>query len=293
MSRTASRYLLPVLLSGATCLVLQPGTAAAAESYDSCTGYVDALPATLSTAGTWCVRANLWTSMASGNAITIASNNVVLDCNHFVLDGISAGTGTLTNGVYAQNRTAVVVRNCALQGFYRGVSLVGNNSEVRGNRIVNARFQGLFVAGDDLLLQDNAVLDTGGSTNVGTAIGIYVSGRVDTLGNLVANTHATAASNGNGIGIYYGAVSSGSVRDNRVFTVAGDGTGLVSGIKTDSAGRVLISRNHIVSNDDVGTGLECLGVNLGIISARDNSIVSFADGIEGCPDDAASNRWNP
>lgn len=278
---------------GVACLALGPGDAKAAESYDSCTNYVDALPATLDTAGTWCLRANLSTSATTGNAITITSNNVVLDCNHFVIDGLNAGTATAAVGVYSQNRVAIVVRNCAIQGFYRGVHLVGNNSELRGNRIVNARLQGLFVGGDDLLIQDNAIVDTGGSTSNGTAIGIYVAGRVDTLGNLVGGTRATAGSNGNGIGIYYGGQSSGSIRDNRILTVAGDGTGITSGIRADNAGRVLISRNHLVTNDDVGIGLECLGPDVGIIVARDNTIISFADGIEGCPDDALSNKWSP
>jgi hypothetical protein len=294
MTRRETRFFaLPALLFAAALLAASPRPAAAAEGYDSCTGYVDTLPATLTTAGTWCLRANLATALATGNAVTIASNNVVLDCNQFAIDGTGGGSGTATVGVLALNRTAVVVRNCALHGFYRGVSLVGNNSEVRGNRIVNARFHGVFVAGDDLLVQDNAVLGTGGSTTIFSAIGIYVSGRVDTLGNLVAATTATAGSNGNATGIYYGAVSSGSIRDNRVFEVAGAGAGLTAGIRTDSAGRVLISRNHILSNDDAGTGLECLGADIATSSARDNTIIAFADGLEGCPDDATSNVWLP
>ena len=45
--------------------------AAAAESYDSCLGFIDALPATITTQGTWCLRQNLDTSATSGNVIEI------------------------------------------------------------------------------------------------------------------------------------------------------------------------------------------------------------------------------
>jgi len=40
--------------------------------------------------------------MTSGNAITIATNNVVLDLNSFKLGGLSAGLGTNANGIYCR-----------------------------------------------------------------------------------------------------------------------------------------------------------------------------------------------
>src|SRR2546423_111575 len=51
------------------------GPAAAAESYDSCFGFIDALPATITTQGTWCLRQNLDTSATTGNMIEIQTNN--------------------------------------------------------------------------------------------------------------------------------------------------------------------------------------------------------------------------
>ena len=269
------------------------GPAVAAESLDSCTAYVDVLPATLSTQGTWCLRANLATSATTGAAITIAATNVVLDCNHFTVDGSGAGAGTQAAGVLAQNRQAAVVRNCVLRGFYRGMQRAGNHIEVRSSRVDAARFHGEFVAGDDVLVQDVAVLETGGSTAIGSAIGIYALGRVDTLGSFVAGTRATAGSGGNAIGIYYATGSSGSVRDNRVFGVTADGAGATAGIKTDSAGRVLLSRNHVVSAGGAGTGLLCEGPDVASGSARDNAVAGFATGWSGCPDDGARTAWSP
>jgi hypothetical protein len=65
--------------------------AQAAESYDNCSGYIDSVPAVIATQGTWCLRKDLSTAQTSGNAIEIAANNVVIDCNDFKLGGLAAG----------------------------------------------------------------------------------------------------------------------------------------------------------------------------------------------------------
>src|SRR5262249_32808085 len=55
--------------------------ASAAESYDSCIGFIDAVPATITTQGTWCLRHNLSTSATGIHAIEIQNSNVTIDCN--------------------------------------------------------------------------------------------------------------------------------------------------------------------------------------------------------------------
>ena len=73
----------------------------AAESYDNCTGFIDSLPATISTQGTWCLRKHLYTSVTSGAAISVLTDNVTVDCNHFRLSGLGAGIGTNAVGISA------------------------------------------------------------------------------------------------------------------------------------------------------------------------------------------------
>ena len=68
-----------------------PHVAQAAESYDSCKGFITSLPVSISTPGTWCLKQDLATSLASGNAVTILANDVTLDCNGFKIDGTAAG----------------------------------------------------------------------------------------------------------------------------------------------------------------------------------------------------------
>ena len=101
---------LACLLLAAAAAMLPPASALAAESYDNCTGFIDSLPATVSTQGTWCLRANLSTAMASGDAIAVAANNVTLDCNDFKIGGLAAGAYVLRavgEGVVVSRRVAV------------------------------------------------------------------------------------------------------------------------------------------------------------------------------------------
>ena len=67
---------------------------AQAETWHACRGFIDALPATITTQGTWCLRRDLTISLASGEAITIAANNVTIDCNDYKIGGLGAGAAT-------------------------------------------------------------------------------------------------------------------------------------------------------------------------------------------------------
>ena len=108
-------------LLASVCLWASP--AKAGMSYDNCTNFVASLPATISTQGTWCFNKDLATAITSGAAITIATNNVTLDCNDFKLGGLAAGMATRTVGVMSSSRTNITVRNCAIRGFYKGIQL--------------------------------------------------------------------------------------------------------------------------------------------------------------------------
>src|SRR5690606_30008425 len=78
--------ILSIVLLG--LLWLAPAPATAADSFDSCTGYIDSLPATISSQGVWCLRGHLSTGISSGDAISINTNNVTIDCNDFKLGGL-------------------------------------------------------------------------------------------------------------------------------------------------------------------------------------------------------------
>ena len=158
--------------------VASPSPVHAAAAYDNCTGFVDTLPAVLTTQGTWCLRGDLVTSMASGSAITIGPSNVTLDCNGFKLGGLAAGATSTARGVNADNRMNLTVRDCGIRGFYRGINIGGGG----GHRVFEtggypfAEFAhsilAIFVEADVVDNIVDGVLPSNGFT---TAYGIFAT----------------------------------------------------------------------------------------------------------------------
>ena len=277
------RFHLPILLLALLAFGL-PHQARAADSYDGCTGFITSLPAIISTQGIWCFNQSLTTSATSGNAITINTNNVTIDCNHFRLDGSAAGTGTAAIGIYAGSRVKVTVRRCAISGYYVGAKLTGSGHVVDGNVFNGNTSIGLVIdassAKNASMVQDNQVLNTGGSTLIGTVYGIWAHQSVDVLGNTVSGVTARSTSNGNAFGIYTTGTSYGaSVRDNHVHNLNKDGTGLVYGIYNDTSSHVILRNNDVSATGSVG--LYCSSGNS---AARDNVTHDFTTSISNCND---------
>ncbi len=95
--------LVAVLVLGSLCLL--PGNVRV-ETYNTCAGFIDSLPATM-----WCLRKDLTTSMTSGRAISIATNNVTIDCNDFKIGGLGAGNASTATGIYTYGRQNITVRH--------------------------------------------------------------------------------------------------------------------------------------------------------------------------------------
>jgi hypothetical protein len=265
------------------CLFL-PSAAQAAESFDACTGTITALPYTISTPGTWCVKQNLATAAVSGAAITVNASDVTIDCNGFKLDGSAAGAATANRGVYASARSGVTVRNCALRGFQYGIALVGATGSrhlVEHNRISASSSVGVMVEGDGSLVRDNLVTQTGGSPASPHAYGIYARYIVDVADNTVSGVSGNGAS-GNIIGIYTLNNTGGTLSGNRVNALLKAGTTPLRGIYNVSSSRVTMLRNQLTGDGSVGAvGLTCTNTTS---RAKDNVIGGFATGLSACGD---------
>lgn len=273
------------LAFAAGLLALTPGTSRAAESFDNCTGFIDSLPAVISTQGTWCMRKDLSTGIDSGNAITVATNNVTVDCNDFKLGGLAAGADSLAHGIAAVNRQNVTVRHCKVRGFWAGAYLQGENSG--GHVVEDSRFNdnlntGIFVEGDGSMVRRNLVTDTGGEDpyHGGTLVGIYGIGAVDILDNIVSGVFADADSDGWVAGITLIGSVGGTVQGNRVRGLVSDGTGQPIGIEVYDTVRVTLRSNDIIGSG-VGTGMTCTGE---FNRARDNVVNGFATPMQECGD---------
>ncbi|HEY0660080.1 MAG TPA: right-handed parallel beta-helix repeat-containing protein [Lysobacter sp.] len=259
----------------------------AAESYDNCVGFIDTLPATIATQGVWCLRADLGTSMTDGAAITINTNNVTIDCNHFKLGGLAAGAGTAAAGIHAINRLNTTVRNCSIRGFAYGVAFTGTAASgghvIEDNRFDGNTYTGIHVEGDGSVVRRNQVIDTGGATAyLGTAYGLFTEYSVDVLDNTISGVLPSPNQSGDGsaVGIYANVNLNGSISGNRVRGLVRLGTSSAYGIYSQNSDRVSMDRNHVVGDASSGSiGLRCSSASG---NTRDNIISGFATAIETC-----------
>ncbi|MDQ3287891.1 MAG: right-handed parallel beta-helix repeat-containing protein [Pseudomonadota bacterium] len=276
----------PALLLLAACAL--PMSAHAAGDYDNCAGFIDSLPASISSQGTWCLRKDLATSIATGDAITIKANNVTLDCNGFKIGGLSAGPGTTTDGVRAVDRMNITVRNCNIRGFHHGVAIFGPASSghvVEDNRFEGCPHEGISLQGGGSIVQRNLVLRTGGSTSQpGFARAISINGSIDVLDNTISGVVPSmdAAGDALAIGVYSVANLSGSILGNRIRGLKSAGAGAAYGVYGSGSERISLLDNELVGTAGASTGLHCTD-DRG--RAKDNVISGFTSAISGCADD--------
>jgi hypothetical protein len=282
-----TRFNLALLLILAL-LIASP--AAKAETYNTCTGFITSLPTVISTPGTWCLKQDLATAITSGNAITINTNNVTIDCNNFKLGGLAAGVSTTADGIVAIGRLNGVVRNCNIRGFLHGVAFYtgGGGHTIENNRFDGNTYTSVLIEGDGSVVQHNRIFDTGGSTGIGnhSAIGINALDSVDLIDNTISNVTAKTGGNGDAIGIYTDLNTSGSISGNRIRGLLKDGGGVALGILNHDSGRLALVDNQVVGDGSVGSeGFECTTKDG---RAKDNVLNGFETGIVGCSDDGGN-----
>jgi hypothetical protein len=170
--------LLPILALLLSMLAFAPASRAA-----ECIEF--GVPAAIITdPGTYCLSANLTANMsASGNMITIAANDVVLDCRGYTLRNTYTGFTGSAYAIFLSNRKNVQVRNCHIAGrFQAGIYAYQDNAQPNQNRYLRfndnvisetAQF-GIIAYGSNIEILDNSIQDVGGRNSF--AIGIRVTG---------------------------------------------------------------------------------------------------------------------
>ena len=258
-------------------ITIAPGNVRA-ENYHSCVGFIDSVPATISTQGVWCLRKDLSTGITSGNAITIAANNVTIDCNGFKLGGLAAGDESTANGIYTHARQNATVRHCNVRGFYHGIYLLsGAGHLVEDNRLDNSLYAGIRVGGDNNLVQRNRVYKTGGAPGVSGAVGIFAS--ADVIDNSVVQMFA----DGPTPDLFGILASRGSlVRNNRVRALQPSNGGAAYGIWANGFGATVTDNQLSVSDHTGGSGISAGGITEAVCSR--NIILGFDNPITDCRD---------
>jgi len=233
-------------------ILLLAAPAAWAETID-CTP-ITTLPTVITVQGIYCFTGNLATSMATGNAIEIQTNNVVIDLNGWKLGGLAAGAGTQTRGIYAYQRKNITIRNGTIRGFFRGIWLndVSPHTTSQGHLIEDIRadkntYVGMWILGRGNIVRRNQVVDTGGSTAIPYAYGIMLYGPGGrALNNDISGTVVTGS--GLAYGLFLGFALSAVIEGNRIDDVS-SGSGFTYGISINSSTDVLARGNSITSAD--------------------------------------------
>jgi hypothetical protein len=231
-------------------------------------------------------------SLTSGSAISIATNNVTIDCNGFKVGNLGAGPGTQSIGIHAVNRFNATVRRCNVRGFIRGIYLIGTSPTgsgghlVEDNRLDNVTRTALRVDGDGSIVRRNLVRDTGGSTTTpGSAWAINTVGGVDVIDNTVAGVlpSADGAGNASAFGLRIETNNGGSVAGNRVRGTVRLGSGGAYGILMSGSDYISARDNHVV-----GPGTAALTCASATSGAQDNTLYGFSSGLAACTDDGGN-----
>lgn len=274
------RSLLPVLLA----LAWMPTPARAGETSHTCRGFIDSVPVTLTTQGVWCLRGDLATAIASGSAITVATNNVTIDCNGFKLGGLAAGAGTAARGISAWQQKNTVIRHCNIRGFAVGIELATSEAEpgasaghlVVDNRLDNNTTIGIRVVGENTLVLRNLVYDTGGASGGDFGLGIVADGHV--VDNTVSGVFANAT-NASAYGINHFGAGGQEIRGNRIRGLVRQGTGVAVGIYTDGEAMQVVDNLVAAPAAMTGTGLWNTGAGT---TCRGNHVAWMSLPFTGC-----------
>jgi hypothetical protein len=210
-------------------------------------GKITSVPIIISAPGVYCVTQKISSTLASGAAITINANSVLLDLNDFAIGNLGAGAGTTAVGIYSVDHQNIHIRNGVLRGFWMGVGLLngtqtGLSTALSSGHIVEgivtdtSYLAGIVVEGPYATVKNNKIMNTIGSNAVNSTLpgaqdnasAIIVGGGagINVSGNQVFNTDCTngcsTASNVTGIdvGPSPGPVIADNILINQTLTTA-------------------------------------------------------------------------
>jgi hypothetical protein len=166
-------------------LLMNVLTSFARAETTTCTA-ITSVPYTITLPGIYCLTQDISTAMTFGVAIDIQANGVVLDLNGHKLGGLGAGPATLATGIAALKRQNVTIRNGTIRGFKSAIDLydhfpwdASQGHLIERVRVDQNTLRGILVVGRGIIVRDNQVVATGGST----AYGAHVNGSgIETVG---------------------------------------------------------------------------------------------------------------
>jgi hypothetical protein len=242
---------------------------------------IASLPAVITVQGVHCLKHDLSTTLAAGSAITVNTNNVIIDLNGFKLGGLAAPASMITSGVFAVNRQNITIRNGTIRGFYAAIYLDDStiNSKASSGHVIedlkldaNRRI-GIYVKGSYNAIRNNSIVNTGGHPNYYVMYGIALKDGTgnDVSHNRISNVQAATAATGISID---GGVSN-TVRHNVVVDINAPASS--RGID-EYANWSVLEGSRIINSTQGGVGLSGAGPNTACIG---NFVANYSVSIAG------------
>jgi nitrous oxidase accessory protein NosD len=261
-------------VAGATLLAsaFAAGTASAGPSHATCAGFIDSLPASVTTPGTWCLRRDVSGSFPQGSAIDVAASGVILDCNGFGLRNTTRHLGTAMEVSGDDN----IVRNCDVRGFERGIFIKGLRTVVENNRLSDLGSWAIQSTGKGSRVTGNHIRDVALTGN-GAGSAIEAFGIADVSHNFIDGVRPVPTEEGNisSTGIFVQNSGYGQITGNRIRGLKSQGeNSYVYGIDSVSTvtATLQITRNHIDGPEfREGWAIRCQGVG----GAGDNIVTGY------------------
>jgi hypothetical protein len=238
-------------------VILCPSAAHAA----SCTA-IAAVPTTISAPGNYCLVQNYTVNQGAGAAISIASNDVSLDCDGHSIRNLSTFNNGSSTGIYAYGQNNITVKNCRITGgFTNGIDISQSNTiankayynTIENNYVAGPLLHGIRAYGSVIEVSNNRVYDIGGQLN-NYAVGIRLGGSTAAGAfrmHIVRNNYVVGTRSP--YSAAYGIFSDGSLAsayiDNGVAGTAGAAGKLIYGMY------VIGTYNRLTDNHVTGTGV--------------------------------------
>lgn len=263
--------MLSVLVATMFCTAVQAETT-------ECTEIVN-VPTVITQQGVYCLKKDLSNPISTGAMIDIQAHNVTIDLNGWKLGGGAAGPGTNARGIRAVDRRNITIRNGSIRQFRVGVSLEdGANSNSSGHILEDLKLDGniatgAFVAGDNVIIRDNQIIDTG---TIADPVGLWLTNgnRVWVTGNMISGVNGTASIRG----ISLSGIKGGEISNNVIMDVSGS-TGAGYGIYATNT-TALYKDNSIINNYTGNIGKGHTGIKASVQDSSkgiclDNTIIGY------------------
>jgi hypothetical protein len=200
-------------------------TARASAETTQCT-VITTVPTTIDTPGIYCLTSDLYLQSDVGVAVTINSNDVVLDLNGHALDNLAAGPATGAIGIGGFRRKDVVIKNGVIRGFTRAIQAADSSPYQKSQRwviedlrISGSTWNAVQVAGRDCVVRRTIITAIGGTTIYGVNVDSHAIVVLGPGHRVIDNDviKVTGQGTGTGQGIAFGILTDGGMAlGNRV-----------------------------------------------------------------------------